>query len=164
MSFIFRKIRTAKWYKNENVAWLPTGALQADALGDLETNSNALSIWRIEADLSNLRRVITALAAMGDNVSNVDYALLDEGRFRSMGLNTRPQPGETPDHDANHWHIDLVELTADNLLQFAKLIQSSGQIERVPEKKVKQWLRDGVANGQLDRSKMGSSILTKLEV
>jgi hypothetical protein len=42
--FFLSKIRKSKWYKHNDVPWLAEGELQADALGDLATNANALSL------------------------------------------------------------------------------------------------------------------------
>ena len=77
MPFILRTIRKSKWYKHERVPWLVEGELQADALGDLRTSDNELSVWLVEDDESNLEQVVTALAVTRQRISNVDYALFD---------------------------------------------------------------------------------------
>ena len=69
MPLFLRIIRKAKWYKNEQVPWLPEGELQADTLTDLSTKSNELSVWHIEDDRSNLEQVVTALAAGRDHLN-----------------------------------------------------------------------------------------------
>ena len=69
MSFFLRKIRKAKWYKDEKDTWLADGELQADSLVDLKTDDNALSVWYIEHDKSNLKRVIAALGANTKKIS-----------------------------------------------------------------------------------------------
>jgi hypothetical protein len=74
--FVLRKIRKAKWYKHQKVAWLKAGELQADAIGDLYTENNALSMWLVTDDKSNLQRVAAALAANCEYLGNLDYALL----------------------------------------------------------------------------------------
>ncbi len=45
MPLFLRKIRKAKWYKINGAAWLPAGEFQADALSDLGTKDNTLSVW-----------------------------------------------------------------------------------------------------------------------
>ena len=77
MPFVLRKIRKSKWWKHPGVPWLAHSDLQADALGDLQTSSNQLSVYHIEDDKSNLEQIVTALAASRDTIANLDYALLD---------------------------------------------------------------------------------------
>ena len=60
MPCILRQIRKAKWYKHPNVPWLNEGELQADALADLITKDNTLSVWMLE-DETFVERAATAL-------------------------------------------------------------------------------------------------------
>ena len=52
--------------------WLAGDEVQADALVDLSTKDNELSVWLIENDKSNLEHVVTALAANCNTISNLD--------------------------------------------------------------------------------------------
>lgn len=63
MPTYLRKVRKARWHRNNNVGWLPAGELQADALGDLRTEDNKLSIWRIEGEDQNIHDIIAAIAS-----------------------------------------------------------------------------------------------------
>jgi hypothetical protein len=60
--FIFRSIRKAKWDRHAGVPWLDEGELQADALTDLKTNNNTLSVYVLENE-TFIERTATALAA-----------------------------------------------------------------------------------------------------
>lgn len=163
MPFVLRKIRKAKWYKNENVPWLAEGELQADALSDLATQGNALSVWMIEDDLSNLRRIIAALVANQTLVSNVDYALLSPQLLLDEQFKFEAVAGDTPDEGANNWHRDIVELTASRLLRLATLIQQTAQIERLSDKEVIRFLSESVAQGFVDRTRLKPGVLAKLK-
>ena len=78
MPLLLRKVRSSRWYSREKCPWLEAGELQADPLGDLQTMGNALSVWRIENDESNLRNIILALVRSCDHPQNIDYILFNQ--------------------------------------------------------------------------------------
>jgi hypothetical protein len=45
VALVLRKIRKSKWYKSGSVPWLEEGDLRADALSDLATKGNKLSVY-----------------------------------------------------------------------------------------------------------------------
>src|SRR5438874_12791164 len=106
-------IRKARWLTGPDVPWLSPGDVPADALLDLRTEANALSVCQVEADLSNLERVVAALAASRDTLANADFVLFDVRILTSLAIGSEATCGATPDEEANaRWHLDLVELTA----------------------------------------------------
>ena len=159
MGFFLRKIRKAKWYKHPDVLWLGEGELQADALSDLKTEANELSVWFVEADRSNLERVIAALAAEGDHLSNFDYALCAVNDVLSLEIEVTQSPGRSPDQQANEaWHRDLTKLTARALLDLAGVIRSNDERHRVQKKQVEQLVARGVMSGKINREKLKPSV------
>jgi len=163
MEMLLRGIRKSKWYKNPDVPWLPENELQADALGDITTSSNALSVWLIEEDGSNIENVVSALASNRDELTNFDYAVLELDEVINSGINIKEATGETPDDNANgRWHRILVELTVPNINTLAITIQTSGQIKRVSPKNVKKWIREGLESGRIDPSRIEDKILHKV--
>ncbi len=161
MPFILRKIRKSKWYKSEGTPWLAQGDLQADSLGDLTTQQNELSVWQIQDDLSNLDRVLAAMAASTHQISNLDYALLRQELL--PGIKTKSTLGMSLDEDANIWHIDLIELSAQKLFALANVIQSQAQIKRKPEKEVLKLVAQAITSGQIDRYRLKPESLAKVE-
>jgi len=95
--FVLRKIRKAKWYKHENVPWLKVDELQADVLGDLYTENNALSVWLVTNDKSNLQRVAASLAANCEHLSNLDYALLNVELIADLNIKIVQKGGDSAD-------------------------------------------------------------------
>lgn len=159
-----RKIRKSKWYKNEGVSWLAEGELQADALGDLNTKNNELSVWCIEDDESNLKEVVTALAAKCDDISNLDYALFDQQLLSEISIRIKATKGGSPYERANDsWHHDLVELSAFKLMELANTILNSAKKGRVPEKAILQQISQAVASGQIERTKLKPRIVEKID-
>ena len=145
VSFVLRTISKSKWYKTQAVCWLPEGALQADALNDIQTKGNKLSVWRIDAARSNLRRVIVALAANRQYITNFDYVLLKKSTLSALGIRIEvsPEEGKTPDDGANASHCDIVELSLEKLLRLVQVIKEADH-ERIPEKEIRQQLLEAL--------------------
>jgi hypothetical protein len=152
--FFLRKIRKARWYKNPDVPWLTEGELQADALGDLLTSSNQLSVWHIEDNRSNLERTIAALAANVTDISNFDYALFDQQLVYEIGIKVESTKGASPDEEVNSWHCDLIEVSASKLIELAKAIQTKAEIRRIQVQDIIQLVAEGISSGRIDRTKM----------
>src|SRR5262249_54837104 len=149
---VLRKIRKARWLK---LPWLSVDEFQADALTDLTTKGNELSVWLVEDDRSNLPQIVTALAADCDTVSNFDYFLLRESALLRIGIKTIRSKGDSPDETANgRYHQDLIELSAEKILRLAAAIQSEAERSRFSERHVFGFLAQAFAIGQLDRAKV----------
>lgn len=163
MSRILRKISKSKWYDPSIYSWLEQGEFQADSLDDLRTHDNELSIWIIE-DESALLRIITAMAANCDKVDKFDCAILEIEFLNKLNTKLVIHEGETPDKAANtSWHYNIVELSANKVLQIAELILKRAQKKRIQKKDVKRFIIDGVSQGYLDRSKLSQKIIEEIE-
>jgi hypothetical protein len=160
---LLRKIRKSKWYKNDSVPWLEEGEIQADALGDLVTSGNTLSIWVVEDDKSNLEQVIVALASSCDNIANFDYALINIDCLLSIGIKIETKEGLTPYSKANKWHRDLIELTTSQLFKLAEVMAIHSTRERVSEKTVLNLIRVAVQNEKIDKTKLKEDVIKKLK-
>ena len=154
MPLILRKIRKAKWYRSDAVPWLAKEDLQADALVDLATKGNRLSVYVVEDDQSNLERIIAGLAANCDFISDFDYALFAQEALDEIKINAEDTNGETPDPVVNSWHRDLVELSAANIFALAKVIGTKAERKRVLSKRVLALVARAVVSGQIERDKL----------
>lgn len=164
MAFLLRTIRKSKWYKHEGVPWLPAGEFQADALFDLKTESNRLSLWQVKDDRSNLNRVLAAVAANKDHPSNLDYALFNEDTILSLNLTLVQTDGESADNEVSvMWHRELIELSASRLLQLAKGIFTDAERERVSEANVLQLIARAVKAREIDLTRLKENIRAKIE-
>ena len=162
--YFLRKIRKQKW-ERDGATWLAPDALQADALGDLRTNENSLSIFLVNPNRNNLERVIAAMAATTDSLSNFDYALVPFSVVESGGFNVVNVPGDTPDDGVNQAHRDLAELSAQQLLDLATLIQSQAiERKRISHKDVKRFINRALSAGELNRSKLNAKITAELGI
>lgn len=154
MAYLLRKIRKNRWYKTEELTWLSESELQADALDDLRTKSNELSVFHIDQDISNLNRVVAALAISFDDPSNFDFALLNEETMFEMGIKWKKSPGALPDIEVNDWHSDLYELSDSRLLELARAIKAKAIIDRRDYMEVLNIVATSLTNGHIDRSKI----------
>lgn len=163
MPLILRKIKKAKWYRNIDVPWLKPGELQADALADLKTTGNRLSVWLIQDDKSNLERVIAALASTCDVPTNIDFVLMDQSELQRLGIKWENTKGDSHDEQINHTHhLDLLELTATKLYDFANQIQVIGIKERYLEKTVMRLLIGAIRAGLIPQSKLKDRLRSEI--
>ena len=148
MALIMRIIRKSRWYLKPN--WLSQGDVQADALGDLITKNNELSVWHIYDDRSNLDRIIAALASKRDVLSNFDFALFDQNIIQETGIKFQRTKGISLDVEANDlWHLDLYELSASDIVKLATAIANNGDLKRVSEREVKSILTSAITVGTI---------------
>lgn len=162
MPLLLRKIRKSKWYKNDSVPWLEEDEVQSDALGDLVTSNNTLSVWLVEDDKSNLEQVIVALASTVDNISNLDYVLVNSDLLLNIGIKIEQKEGLTPYVKANKWHRDLEEMTTIKLCKLAEIIFIHSEKNRVSQKEILNLIRNAVQNGQVDKDSLKDGIIHKL--
>ncbi|MEK6322902.1 MAG: hypothetical protein AABN33_14595 [Acidobacteriota bacterium] len=164
MPFLLRKIRKARWYKHDRVPWLIEGDLQADALDDLRTTGNKLSIYLIDDDDTTLERVASALVtANTEYISDFEYALIGYEVFQELDIKSEDSEGETPDGLVNSWHRDLLELTAVKIVALANAIQTRAERKVFLKRRVTRMVLDALATQQLDRARMKPALLEKLD-
>lgn len=152
MTFFLRKVRRAKWYREDPKGQATRDKLQADALGDLRTQENLLSLFIVDDDLGNLERIAAALAANSVNPGNLDYVLLERQAVDNLGYTEISNPGETPDQEVNDAHVDLVIPNAQMLVDLAFVFWNQGDTNRIQRKRVQQMIRDGIEAGQIRRN------------
>lgn len=154
MPVVLRKIQKSKWYKSGAVPWLPEEELQADALVDLSTKGNKLSIYIIGDDLSDLERVVTALASTREIITDFDYALFDQAILSEIDIKLEYNEGGTADVEVNKLHRDLIELTTSKIIALSNVIKERARKGRVLSKHVRNLVVKALASNQLDRTKL----------
>jgi len=143
-----RMVRKSKWYKNTQTPWLLPDDLQADALSDLRTHSNKLSVWEVED--GSLDLVIASLAATREHVANFEYALFSSETISRIGVRLIRSEGECCNGlVAKHMHRDLLELTAGKIMQLAKTV-SATRVTRVYPRQIVELVKIAVNSGSLD--------------
>lgn len=150
MALCVRKIRKGRWYRSDNMSWLPEGEVHADVLADLLTRDNALSIYCLDDDQSALDRLIAALAANCEHLSNIDYATFDQTILTEIGIRAKRALGDLPDDEVNGWHSDLYQLSASSVAQLARAINATAEIARKQQKAVLALVARSVAMGWIE--------------
>lgn len=153
MAAFLRHINRSKWYRHDAVLWLRPWDLQADALADLYTKNNTLSVYYVADRAKDLDRLTTAIAARRNVPTNFDYVLIDAAAVTGLSIDVVVTPGDTPDPVANALHRDLIELTREKLLGLVSVIGLSNR-HRIPPATVKARLQAAVASRLLDLEKM----------
>lgn len=172
MRFVLRTITRSKWYNSPEKIdhLLKEGRLQAgtinvlmraDALNDLQTKGDRLSVWYIDATKSNLQQVIVALAANRDYIDKLDYVLLKESTLSALDIRIKSSPGETPDDEVNACHCELVELSLEALLKLVSVIRTSDRV-RVPLARIRQQLLEAVSSRRLSLDRMNSNMASNI--
>lgn len=162
MSKLLRVTRRGRWLNGAgDDKWLLSGEIKADALGDLETRGNALSVYRAD-DESAADKICLALAATRDIFGNVDYAIFDGTELSLIGIKPTQTMGKTPDPEVNRLHYDLTMLTVEKVSQLARIV-AAGDHNRVLKKSVESSLRSAVQSDSLDRNGINPKLLGKLE-
>jgi hypothetical protein len=162
---IFRKIEKAKWYQSDAVPWLAADDLQADALADLSTKGNVLSVYFVdENDTEALERLIAALALSRNFITKLDYTLFSENSLSELGIRVSSEKGDTSDSVVNTWHRHLTELSADKIMDLAHLIRNARK-ERVLGKRVRVMVINALITNRIDRAKLklGPDTIAELE-
>lgn len=110
-----------------------------DAIGDLRTSNNRLSVWKVE-NQEDINDAIVALALNRDDVSKINYLILNEEDLIKMEIEIADdQPGKAAGLDANilQKHRDLIEidytrlgLLAEYMTRLAKVKENQNVISK----------------------------------
>lgn len=161
MSFVLRKLdRKAAFYQ---LPTLKVGDVQADALADLKTSGNALSVWMVQENLANLDRIVAALAAKRDILAKLDYALLERHALDSLGIQVVQKRGDSFDDQANDlWHQDLMDLSGTKLLKLAAMMQAKAKLVRHNKGEVRDFIAASIDDGFIDLDLIKPSLRKQL--
>lgn len=162
MDVAFRKIdRQLRW---ETPDWLPDDEASADAVTDLRTSSNKLSIYFV--DQISVDRLIAALAATRKDLDHLDYLLVPRSKFMEAvaqsGVTLEESSDGTGDAVANEWHRDLVRLTGTKLVQVAACLQHNSERQRCHFKRIGALIVSAVKQGWIPIAAVNENLLGPL--
>lgn len=165
MAKLMRKIKKSRWADADDLPWLGPGDIQADAIVDLKTSSNSLSVFAVDDSAASVDDVVAALGASSDHLSVIDFALFGEEIAESLDIRMIPCPGDLVDAEVNSWHRDLRELSGRKLLALAEHIKKTAKIERVQPQTVLVCVAEAITARRIDRKqiKWGESDCMKLD-
>lgn len=161
MPLLFRKlIKKRHW---DLQAWLSSGDAPADALSDLQTTENKLSIFLVEETKASLDRVVAASALNRDYLDVLDLALVTKGVLSKLHIDVSRSSGRTPDAGVNGWHRDLVDLSASKLAKLAGAIRQDGEIKRYTLRDVRKAIEASFQAGFVNSSKLNDKMIAQLK-
>lgn len=165
MPYFLRAIYSnIKWEKTHFPPWVEEGDLPSCIIKDLNADDNALSVWEIPNDKSNLDDVITAVASsIRRSVKNdFDYALLDVDHVDEINFKPSIKLGDTPFDEMNPYHRNLSNLSINKVVYFAHLLRAHGKFERMGWKKLASLITDAHNNNKLDSNRVKPELKQQL--
>lgn len=163
MPLILRRIDRIAGF--QRIAGLETGDVQADAVSDLRTRYNALSVWLVPDDRSNVNRVVAALAAGRMSLTKLDYALINLRVLEDLHFRVVRASGESSDNHANDlWHRDVTGLTGMKLVKLAATLQEQAEFVRVQRSDVRFGIEASIREGFIDPNQLNSGIRKALNI
>lgn len=166
MAFLVRKIIRGKW--ESTWSSIEPEDIPADLItgGELRTQSNTLSVWRIDS-IAEFDNAVLAIASGYQSVSGVDVVAIDETELQEVGLRIQPRPSPTPMTCMGDAHYNVCGLAAGTLPKFAACVVrsiSQGSVASYPVDAVGSLLRSALSDRLVVRSRMQKSLLGELQL
>ena len=163
---LLRKIQSKGRWNNKQIPNLihrNDALFTGDAIADLRTRSNTISVWHTP-DLTdaNLKPILTAMALNCDKIDKVFYVALDEDVLQSKGLMFKAVPGDceaVTDQSILDRHHDIYEVDYWHLGILAEYIYEQieqGKVYNKSKAVLLQWAKDLIASNQADPNKMNN--------
>jgi hypothetical protein len=144
--------------------WLQQGELQADALSEIRSEENRLSIYIVNDDAGvTLERILSALAARRDFVAQLDYITFDIAMVGALNIAQANTAGETPDGLVNQNHIDLTELSSARLAAFGLALQQQGALFRKNDRAIGKLINISLRDGYIPAVSLRPGMAEKLK-
>ncbi len=167
MPYFLRAIyRNINWDRTQFPSWLKEDELPSCIVRDLRADDNALSLWEISDDKSNLLDIIAAFVSSSrkDIKYDFDYALLNANLLDELSFTPSKKPAKTAYRDMNHYHHDVSNLSINNVVYFAYLLSRHGKFDRMGWKDIEARLKEAYTRGQLDLKKMQKGLKKQLGI
>ena len=151
MQYYARKISLAKWPKPPLSDDFDIHTLQADAIADIRTFNNNLSIWSIpSASDSDINEAVLALATSTSQSSfdKMDVVVFSSKDISARGLQLESVDGKTAVTDLKSTHQNIINLTYDSLTGVMKIISEitvNGRHIRRTKKQIETLIRNNFA-------------------
>ena len=163
MPVLVRKIARGKWPD----APRPVKTLQADAIADLRTSGNSLSVWRID-DIKHIDDAVLALSASSktEKIENMFIVWADEGVLQKKGIKIdSSSDGDTIIKGLGTLHRDLSELSYDSLGMMSEIIMECIEKEnarRFTMTDVRKMLVEAYRNDRIERGKCTEKLYNEI--
>ena len=165
MALFLRELGNKSWWDkaHDEFSWLEKDDFVGDIFKSLKTTKGKLSIFVIDNEMSNLDRVIAALACGRTGLDNFDYVLVPEeqivGNFKVCTTG-----GDTLDDVVNGLHRDIARLTAASVMDLAIVFRTyMNNMKRRNPSTVRQLINASISAGSLEKERIDDNLRKKLE-
>lgn len=141
-----------------------------DAIADLKTDHNSLSVWYTpDLDEKNVLPVIAAIAASRDSIQKVTYVVLDEDRLTELEIKPKQVEGLAPgieDESILSRHYDLINIDYKRLGLLATYIQDLVDAKTgktVSDKRLMNYINEMIEKGKINKDNLKAGIKQSLE-
>ena len=153
MAFLVRKVSRSKWPDRMH----DIGEIRADAVADIRTYNDCLSMWRIDS-LSeyDIDRAALALSASSktSKIEKLDLIIVCESDINKLHIEIEDEEGDTIVENLRGLHCNLVKLKYNSLRDIASLIIDNlfikSHIIGYPKMKVTEMLVQAYKDGFVD--------------
>jgi len=155
LRFIYKNL---DWDKTHFSSWLKEDELPACIIKDLRADGNALSLWEISDDKSNLLDVIAAFAfeSRGDIKNDWNFALLRSNYLDEVNFAPSDIPAKTAYTSMNRYHHSFPKLSISKVVYFAHLLRKHGKFDTKSWKEIEARLTEVNSKGQLNKKMLKS--------
>jgi hypothetical protein len=125
MVWLLRKLPDKDaWAAAEGSPLWAEGDCPPEVLVQVFDNRKGVSTWRVN-NQEEEERVIAAQAFLGRSIPNdFTYFLIEEDVLRQAGITLKDSPAKTPDKEVDNFHVDVIELSGKQLIQFANILNT----------------------------------------
>lgn len=136
-----------------------------DAISDLRTKSNTISVWHTpDLDDANLKPILATMALNCDKIDKIFFVALDESELIAKGLLFKPVRGlsnSVVDLNILDRHRDIYEVDYWHLGILAEYIYKLIEENKVYSKTkttLETWAKELISSKQADPDKMNNEI------
>ena len=169
---LLRKIASkGRWDKKKIASFItrPDALFTGDAIADLRTKSNTISVWHTP-DLTdaNLKPVLATMALNCDKIDKLFFVALDEKELQKKGLMFRYAQGLSASvtdaeildrhrdiYEVDYWHLGILAEYIYDLIEENKVYNKS-------KNTLEGWAKELIAADKADPNKMNNEIRAAL--
>lgn len=147
MRYYVRKISLSKWPKPPKETTLDIQKLRADAVADVRTFNDNLSIWSVASNSdSDINEAVLALATASGQSSfdKMDIVIFSDSDLSAKGLRLEGADGDTAVTELRKTHQNIVGLTYDSLTSVMSIISEitfNGRQQRRTGKEIENLIK-----------------------
>ena len=156
MPFLVRTINRENWPEPNEISDI--SKLSADALKDLNTTNNELSVWEVDSEDDVWKGVLAYIASRNSKVTDdVDIVVIKEDDLKDKKLSVTYHKNPTNFMGMEDKHKDILELDYKSMGNLASVIIKAldEEKDRICSKiEVDEWFKKAIQEGYISSSKI----------